>query len=64
MSSVDRLWSLLPCLYTWLVCWRHPSPRLALMSLLSLVWSARLTWNFSRRGGYDWPPWTGCEDYR
>jgi len=64
VSSVDRLWSLLPCVYTCL-CWaRHPSPRLALMSGVTAVWSLRLTWNFSRRGGYSWPPWTGCEDYR
>ena len=43
---------------------RHPSPRLALMTLLSALWSLRLTWNFYRRGGYSWPPWTGIEDYR
>ncbi len=24
----------------------------------------RLTFNFWRRGGYAWPPWTGGEDYR
>ena len=64
VSSVDRLWSVLPCLYTALVWIRHPSGRLAVMTLVTVVWSVRLTWNFSRRGGYSWPPWTGCEDYR
>jgi len=34
------------------------------MAILSTVWGVRLTWNFSRRGGYTWPPWKGDEDYR
>ena len=64
VSSVDRLWSLVPSLYTGLTWARHGGSRLALMTLVSSVWSLRLTWNFWRRGGYSWPPWTGCEDYR
>ena len=64
VSSVDRLWSLVPTLYTLITWSQYGGPRLALMSLVASVWSLRLTWNFWRRGGYSWPPWTGCEDYR
>jgi steroid 5-alpha reductase family enzyme len=34
------------------------------MAALAAVWGLRLTYNFYRRGGYAWPPWTGEEDYR
>jgi steroid 5-alpha reductase family enzyme len=34
------------------------------MACLATVWGVRLTYNFHRRGGYAWPPWTGEEDYR
>ena len=34
------------------------------MALLATAWGARLTYNFARRGGYSWPPWSGEEDYR
>ena len=64
VSSVDRLWSLVPTLYTLITWSQHGGLRLALMSLVASVLSLRLTWNFWRRGGYSWPPWTGCEDYR
>ena len=64
VSSVDRLWSLVPSLYTAITWARHGGARLALMTLVTSIWSLRLTWNFWRRGGYSWPPWTGCEDYR
>ena len=64
VSSVDRLWSLVPSLYTAITWAMHGGSRLALMTLVSSIWSLRLTWNFWRRGGYSWPPWTGCEDYR
>ena len=61
-SQVDRLWSIAPPLY---VCWfagwaRFADPRLDLMLALSLLWGARLTWNFARKGGYR----RGDEDYR
>merc|ERR1719245_1221564 len=41
-----------------------PHPRIWLMTIASTAWSVRLTYNFTRRGGYGWPPWTGEEDYR
>mmetsp|Transcript_26867 Transcript_26867/g.62811 ORF Transcript_26867/g.62811 Transcript_26867/m.62811 type:complete len:340 (-) Transcript_26867:50-1069(-) len=60
-SQTDKLWSITPFLYTWiLVC----DARTFLMAIVSTVWGCRLTWNFSRRGGYTWPPWEGDEDYR
>jgi steroid 5-alpha reductase family enzyme len=60
-SQVDKLWSIVPVVYAWiLVC----DDRTLLMAVLATVWGCRLTWNFSRRGGYTWPPWRGDEDYR
>jgi steroid 5-alpha reductase family enzyme len=60
-SQTDKLWSITPFVYTWiLVC----DARTLLMAILSTGWGFRLTWNFARRGGYTWPPWEGDEDYR
>jgi len=60
-SQVDKLWSIVPAVYTWIaVC----DARTLLMACLSTIWAIRLTWNFNRRGGYKWPPWDGDEDYR
>ena len=68
LSQVDKLWSLVPAAYMWIIT-THPkvsdaSGRLWLMSVLVQLWSLRLTFNFWRRGGYTWPPWAGEEDYR
>jgi steroid 5-alpha reductase family enzyme len=41
-----------------------PEPRVLVMAILISLWGARLTYNFSRRGGYSWRFWTGEEDYR
>jgi len=64
MSQVDKLWSIVPVLYTGLFTYISCTPRLLLMFLVTSVWGARLTYNFWRRGGYSWPPWSGEEDYR
>jgi len=63
-SQVDKLWSLLPVTYTWIITLVHPNTRLWMMTLAVSVWGFRLTYNFIRRGGYGWPPWSGEEDYR
>jgi steroid 5-alpha reductase family enzyme len=64
-SQVDKLWSTIPIAYVWLVCWQTAfEPRLLLMALLVSAWGLRLTYNFSRRGGYSIRFWTGEEDYR
>jgi steroid 5-alpha reductase family enzyme len=65
VSQVDRLWSLLPIVYAWVVAgYGGFSPRLLLMASLVTLWGARLTWNFSRHGGYRLKFWRGHEDYR
>ena len=64
-SQVDKLWSIVPILYTWMAAWYADfSPRLVLMAVLATLWGIRLTYNFGRRGGYHWIPWKGEEDYR
>jgi steroid 5-alpha reductase family enzyme len=64
-SQVDRLWSLMPIGYAWLFAARGGwDGRLVLMAALVTAWGIRLSFNFWRRGGYGWPPWTGAEDHR
>ncbi|MBC9813072.1 DUF1295 domain-containing protein [Crocinitomicaceae bacterium CZZ-1] len=64
-SQIDKLWSVIPIVYTWgmtyLGGWNE---RMILMSILVTIWGARLTFNFARKGGYKWPIWAGEEDYR
>ncbi|CAJ2509998.1 Uu.00g058980.m01.CDS01 [Anthostomella pinea] len=64
-SQVDRMWSLLPTIYNaHFAFWAHlndlPTQRLNLVLLFSTFWSARLTFNYWRKGGYT----VGSEDYR
>lgn len=72
-SSVDRLWSIVPVLYSWTYLgtaywtfgnsvWDNleGAPRALLLTLLVTLWGARLTWNFWRKGGYS----GDGEDYR
>ncbi len=64
-SQVDKLWSLIPIAYVWIVAVRSEfEPRIVLMAILVAIWGIRLTYNFSRRGGYSFRFWTGEEDYR
>lgn len=56
---------MLPSIFSWIHSWQEGFPaRMVLMSCLSTAWSVRLTANFVRKGGYEWPPWKGEEDYR
>lgn len=65
VSQVDKLWSLIPIAYVWVIAWYGDfSPRLILMSALVTLWGLRLTYNFSRHGAYSLKFWTGTEDYR
>ena len=65
VSQTDKLWSILPIPYTWIVAsYGGYSPRLVLMACLVSLWGVRLTYNFSRHGGYQWKFWGGHEDYR
>lgn len=58
-SIVDRLWSNLPYIYTWVLVTATPTPRLIVMGVLSTAWGLRLTYNFVIKGGF-----SGGEDYR
>ena len=64
-SQIDRLWSILPVLYnSHYDLWAHlnglPTRRLDHVMALSILWGARLTYNYWRKGGYK----IGSEDYR
>jgi len=48
-SQVDKIWSVVPIIYAWCIAG---------------IWGMRLTYNFSRRGAYQWKFWAGEEDYR
>ncbi|KAJ4304837.1 hypothetical protein N0V90_000365 [Kalmusia sp. IMI 367209] len=64
-SQVDRLWSILPVIYnSHYTLWAHlsglPAQRLDHVMAVSILWGARLTFNYWRKGGYT----IGSEDYR
>lgn len=64
-SQVDRLWSIVPIVYTgYAAYFTEWDARATLMAALVAIWGSRLTFNFARRGGYHWLPWKGEEDYR
>jgi steroid 5-alpha reductase family enzyme len=64
-SQVDKLWSILPLAYVWVVAAQGDfSPRLLMMALLVTFWGVRLTANFALKGAYTWRFWAGEEDYR
>ena len=64
-SQVDKIWSLMPIIYSFITLSFFPaSPRIWIMTLLVTFWGLRLTYNFFRKGGYNKIPWKGEEDYR
>lgn len=64
-SQVDKVWSLMPIIYSFITLSAFPSsPRIWLMTLLVTFWGIRLSYNFYRKGGYNIIPWKGEEDYR
>ena len=64
-SQMDKLWSLLPIAYTWVIAAKGGmSPRLVVMAVLATLWGIRLTFNFARKGAYRLKFWEGEEDYR
>ena len=65
VSQVDKLWSIVPVVYAWMITAQGGwDARMLLMASLATLWGARLTYNFSRHGAYQWKFWTGHEDYR
>lgn len=63
-SQVDKLWSLMPIVYSLMALVTFPSPRMWIMFILVAAWGLRLSYNFYRKGGYNIIPWKGEEDYR
>lgn len=64
-SQMDKLWSVLPAVYAWVVASMGGfEARLVIMAVLATVWGARLTFNFALKGAYTWKFWSGEEDYR
>lgn len=61
-SWVDRIWSIVPAVYLWIFAagGEFTDWRLNVMAVLGTLWGIRLTYNFSRKGGYG----RGGEDYR
>lgn len=64
-SQMDKLWSILPAVYAWIIAAKgNLQPRLVIMALLVTLWGIRLTFNFARKGAYRLKFWEGEEDYR
>ena len=64
-SQVDKLWSIMPIVYVWIVAFQSGFEfRILVMAILVSIWGLRLSFNFARRGGYSWKFWEGDEDYR
>ena len=64
-SQMDKLWSLLPIAYVWVIAVKGGlSTRLVVMAILATIWGIRLTFNFARKGAYRLKFWEGNEDYR
>lgn len=64
-SQVDKVWSILPFVYCWIIAVRGGMhPRLVVMAVLATLWGLRLTFNFARKGAYRLKFWEGEEDYR
>ena len=64
-SQIDKVWSLVPIFVVWyFTLSSNFNHRMILMSVLVTIWGLRLTYNFSRRGGYSIYFWKGEEDYR
>ena len=64
-SQMDKLWSILPVAYAWIIAANGGmKTRLLIYALIVTAWGIRLTVNFARKGAYSIRFWTGVEDYR
>ena len=64
-SQMDKLWSILPIAYTWIIAIKSGmNPRQVIYAVLVALWGIRLTINFARKGAYSIKFWSGEEDYR
>lgn len=64
-SQMDKLWSILPIVYAWIIVFKSGmNIRLLVMAILITIWGVRLTYNFAKKGAYSIRFWSGEEDYR
>lgn len=64
-SQMDKLWSVLPIVYAWIVVFKSGmNIRLSVIAVLITLWGVRLTYNFAKKGAYSLKFWSGEEDYR
>lgn len=64
-SQMDKLWSVLPIAYTWVIAgMSHMNWRTVVIASIVTVWGIRLTINFAKKGAYSIKFWSGEEDYR
>ena len=64
-SQMDKLWSLLPIAYTWVIAgYAEFNARTTIIAIMVTLWGIRLTFNFARKGAYQLKFWAGEEDYR
>jgi steroid 5-alpha reductase family enzyme len=64
-SQMDKLWSILPIAYLWIIAAKGGFDlRLSVYALIVTAWGIRLTVNFARKGAYRLKFWEGNEDYR
>jgi steroid 5-alpha reductase family enzyme len=64
-SQMDKLWSILPIVYAWIVVGKSGmNLRIVVMAILITLWGVRLTLNFAKKGAYSIKFWSGEEDYR
>lgn len=64
-SQMDKLWSILPIAYVWVIFGRYPGNwRCLVIAILVTLWGVRLTYNFAKKGAYKLKFWEGKEDYR
>ena len=64
-SQMDKLWSILPIVYTWVIAVNGNFQfRLVIIASLVSLWGIRLTYNFAKKGAYKLKFWAGEEDYR
>ena len=64
-SQMDKLWSILPIAYTWIIAFRSGfNVRQVIYAILVTLCGIRLTINFARKGAYSIKFWSGEEDYR
>ncbi|MBQ4255466.1 MAG: DUF1295 domain-containing protein [Bacilli bacterium] len=64
-SQMDKLWSILPIAYVWVIAiMGGMKARSLIVAFLVTLWGVRLTFNFARKGAYSIRFWEGEEDYR